>query len=395
MTLATPTQPSGATVATASAKPRWLERSSAYWARVNAIDFALGALLVLNNYTIGPAPFGVVLSGLIIAVAAFRRPTVHVRWGGVLYLLGSAVFGYLILVSIDQGQPWAQRSFRFFLILTVAAVVAQRRIDPMSFFAGAAISPLFNALAFYAGVAPNNYPPYLSGFYNDKNVAGFYYALIGILGLLAVPRRWTVPWLALSSALLFLTGSRTSMMAFALAVAWLLLRNRLGMTFRLAAAAAGVWMAIFIETQFAQIGVFSDRVGTDWYREQIDAATEVKVGYTPPTGLGLNQGFVILQGGRRAFMHDSYAQAFVEGGYVFLYATILAFGVLALGPLSRRVTVPRPLLVAEAATVVILVCGWKLGEVFMTTGAFIVLGLAIGARFGEEPRLADRWWAAP
>lgn len=395
MTLATSTQPSGATVATASAKPRWLERSSAFWARVNAIDFLLGALLVLNNYTIGPAPFGVVLSGLIIAVAAFRRPTVHVRWGGVLYLLGLAVITYLILVSIAQGQPWAQRSFRFFLILTVAAAIAQRRVDLMSFFAGAAISPLLNAMAFYAGVAPNNYPPYLSGFYNDKNVAGFYYALIGILGLLALPRRWTVPWLALSSALLFLTGSRTSMMAFALAVAWLLLRNRLGMTFRLAATAAGVWMAIFIETRFAQSGVFGDRVGTDWFRQQIDAATEVKVGYTPPTGLGLNQGFVILEGGRQAFMHDSYAQAFVEGGYVFLYATILAFGVLALGLLSPRKSVPRPLLIAEAATVVILVCGWKLGEVFMTTGAFIVLGLAIGARFGEEPRLADRWWAAP
>ncbi|BDZ59059.1 hypothetical protein GCM10025872_27160 [Barrientosiimonas endolithica] len=116
---------------------------------------------------------------------------------------------------------------------------------------------------------------------------------------------------------------------------------------------------------------------------------------TPPTGLGLNEGYVVLEGGREAFMHDSYAQAFVEGGYPFLYATILAFGVLALGIFSRRVTVPRPLLIAEAATVVILVCGWKLGEVFMTTGAFIVLGLAIGARFGEEPRLADRWWAAP
>ena len=395
MAFAPPAAHSGATVATASAKPRWLDRASAYWSQVNALDFVLGALLVLNNYTIGPAPFGVVLSALIIVVAAFRRPAMHVRWGSVLYLLGLALFGYLILVSIQQGQPWAQRSFRFFLILTVAAVIAQRRIDPLSFFAGAAISPLLNAVAFYAGLAPNEYPPFLSGFYTDKNVAGLYYALIGILGLLAIPRRWAVCWLALSSALLFLTGSRTSMMAFALAVAWLLLRNRVGMTFRLTLAAAGVWLIIFIETQFARIGVFADRVGTDWYREQIDAATEVKVGYTPPTGLGLNQGYVVLEGGRQAYMHDSYAQAFVEGGYPFLYATILAFGVLALGIFSRRVTVPRPLLIAEAATVVILVCGWKLGEVFMTTGAFIVLGLAIGARFGEEPRLADRWWAAP
>ncbi|BDZ59061.1 hypothetical protein [Barrientosiimonas endolithica] len=156
--LAPPAAHSGASVATASAKPQWLERASAYWSQVNALDFVLGALLVLNNYTIGPAPLGVALSGLIITVAAFRRPAVHVRWGGILYLLGLALFAYLILVSIDQGQTWAQRSFRFFLILTVAAVVAQQRIDPVSFFAGAAISPLLNAIAFYAGVAPNNYP---------------------------------------------------------------------------------------------------------------------------------------------------------------------------------------------------------------------------------------------
>ena len=172
MALAPPAAHSGASVATASAKPQWLERASAYWSQVNALDFVLGALLVLNNYTIGPAPLGVALSGLIITVAAFRRPAVHVRWGGILYLLGLALFAYLILVSIDQGQTWAQRSFRFFLILTVAAVVAQQRIDPVSFFAGAAISPLLNAIAFYAGVAPNNYPPFLSGFYTDKNVAG-------------------------------------------------------------------------------------------------------------------------------------------------------------------------------------------------------------------------------
>lgn len=395
MTVTAPTARTGATLAPVSAKPRWLERTSSYWSRVNALDFLLGALLVLTNYTVGPAPFGVTLSALIIAVAACRRPQVHVRWGGILYVLGLALFAYLIWVSIRQGQPWAQRSFRFFLILTVAAVVAQRRVDPVSFFAGASITPLINAVAFYAGLAPNNYPPYLSGFYNDKNVAGFYYALIGILGLLAIPRRWTFPWLAFSGCLLFLTGSRTSLMALALAVAWLLLRNRLGTTFRLVATAAGVWLTILIETQFARVGVFADRVGTDWYRAQIDAATEIKVGYTPWTGLGLNEGYVELSDGSRPLMHDSYAQAFVEGGYVFLFATILAFGVLALGLLSPRRAVPRPLLLAEAATVVVLVCGWKLGEVFMTTGAFIVLGLAIGTRFGEPPRNADRWWAAP
>ena len=109
-----------------------------------------------------------------------------------------------------------------------------------------------------------------------------------------------------------------------------------------------------------------------------------KVAVTPWYGLGLTQGVVTLGGVRDAFFHDSYQQAFVEGGYPFLWGTLILFVVVGLGLFSSRVRVPPPLLISEAGIIVILVCAWKLGEVFMTLGAFLTLALCIAYRLGRD-----------
>lgn len=107
-----------------------------------------------------------------------------------------------------------------------------------------------------------------------------------------------------------------------------------------------------------------------------------KTHVTPWYGLGLNQGFVQLGPDRTAFFHNSYQQAFVEGGWPFLLVVIVAFVVIGLGVFDRRVKIPPVLLRLEGGVVVLLVCAWKLGEVFMTLGAFLLLGLCIAHRLG-------------
>lgn len=371
----------------------WADSITEYWSQIRLIDFLLGLGLLFNSFAlIGAFPFGVVLSALIIAVATWKRPQTKVPSGGLLLLAGLSVFAYLALVSVAQGTDWMQRITRFVLILGVAAAVASRRIDHRSFIVGACFGLMVNVPAYYAGLTPDNYPPYLTGWFGDKNVSGFHYALIGVLGLLVMSKRWALGWIAAISLCLFLTGSRTAMSAWALALAWIFLRNKVSPVMRLVLTGAAIWLWLYVEETFARAGVFSDRAGTDWFRERIDEATVVKMDRTPWSGLGLNEGFVVLEDELRMFMHSSYDQAFVEGGYVFLVATVLAFGLLGLGLLDQARVVSPQLLIVEAAVVVTMVCAAKLGEVFMTTGAFIVLGLAVSYRLGQPLDDPEKKW---
>lgn len=371
--------------------PRRASQWAAYRSTIVVLDAVLGAGLLFNNYTVsGPLTGGIALGLLVIAVGACRRPKVQVAWGGLMVIVTLGLYAFLIIESRHNDMPWSQRIGKFVILLGVAIVVAQRRVDYRSMILGACVAIAVNVPLFYAGLATNQYPPYLTGFFGDKNVSGMYYALLGILGLLALPRKWHIPWLAFSLWALYLTGSRTSISAFLMAVVWYYLRTKVSMTFRFVLIAIAFWFLIYVEDNWAQDSVYSDRLGTDKFRAAIEAATAQKVNGTPWFGLGLNQGFVLLGGVRRVFFHDSYDQAFVEGGYPFLWWTLLAFVVLGLGVASSRMDVPFTLLVAEAGIVVILITAWKLGEVFMTTGAFFVLGIAVTERFGRPT--ADPWF---
>ncbi|GAB3751796.1 hypothetical protein GCM10027599_11040 [Yimella radicis] len=364
---------------------QWAEDVRDYWSQVRVADFLCGALLVFAGFVSPlPVPSGVLVSSIICLWAICVRAQWTISWGGAMMGIGVVMLGYLTYVSVVNGMPWGQRITKFALLLGLAAAFAQRRIDVRSFIVGTMTMSVINVAMFYAGLTPNRYPPYLTGFYDDKNVAGMYYALFGLLGLLVTRGRWwSAGWIAFSALAVFLTGSRTSISAFLLALAWLALRNRVAPTVRLVLAAAGVWTLIFAENTLARIGIFADRSGTDLFRTQIEHAMADKVALTPWYGGGLNEGFVMLGGVRRMWFHDSYLQAFAEGGWIFLGVTILAFVVIGLGLFSPRLRVSRELLIAEAGIVTVLVCAWKLGEVFMTPAGFIALGLAIGARFGE------------
>lgn len=355
------------------------------WGQLIVLDLLLGLSLIFLSYPVRPSlPGGIVTAAAMIAVGVCRRPTRRVAWGGTMLLGVAATFVYLAVVSAHEHVPWTQRMAKFVLLALAAAVVAVGRVDLRSLIVGGCLGAAVNVPCFYLGLTSNNYPPHLSGFYGDKNVAGMYYALWGMLGLAVLRRpRAQLAWVAFSLVALFLTGSRTAISAALLALIWVALRNRVNLPVRVALSAGGVLLLRYVEARFSRVSVYSDRGGTDWYRHQIDLATQAKVNLTPWTGEGLNQGFVVLGGIRRAWFHDSYAQAFVEGGYVFLGATLIAFGLLGLGLLSRRRQASRPLLMAEAGCVVVMVCAWKLGETFMTIGAFMALAIAVSYRFGE------------
>ena len=208
---------------------QWAEDVRDYWSQVRVADFLCGALLVFAAYVSPlPIPSGVLVSIIICAWAMCVRPRWSIRWGGAVMGAGALLLGYLIYVSMVNHMPWEQRITKFVLLFGLGAAFAQRRIDVRSFIVGTMTMSVLNVGLFYTGLTPNQYPPYLTGFYDDKNVAGMYYALFGLLGLLVTRGRWwSAGWIAFSALAVFLTGSRTSISAFLLALAWLALRSRL------------------------------------------------------------------------------------------------------------------------------------------------------------------------
>ncbi|MBN9157277.1 MULTISPECIES: ABC transporter permease [unclassified Microbacterium] len=354
------------------------------WREVRLYEFVLGLTVGLWRYpVIAGIPGEVLMMLIVVGFGIFTRPRVsspNLVWFGLVYV---GAIANAALVSFNAGESWAQRAFRLLLLMAFAIMIAGGRLHWRSLVAGAIFGLAINAGAFYLHLTPNLYPPYLTGWLGDKNVSGLYYAAFGLLALSLVRRRWTQLCLVVGFfCLLWLTGSRTSLAAFVAALAWWLLRNRLGLFLRLVVFAGGAQFLVWFEAEFSQVGVFADREGTDLLRGTIHAAEAAKVALTPWYGQGLNTAWVSIRNYPHMWFHDSYAALFVEGGFPMLLIVLFLVCIVGLGLFSRRRRVSAGLRAAEGALIVVLVTAWQLGEVFFTSVAFLALGIAWYERFG-------------
>ncbi|MGD8215840.1 zinc ABC transporter permease [Aestuariimicrobium sp. Y1814] len=356
-----------------------------------ALDFVLGFALLWDRYPLPVVaqPTGIAVVGLLILLGALRRPTHQLRHRGLMVALFAVMMVAVIVVTQLNALDWVQRSTKMVLLFVFALTIAVGRVHLRSLLAGLTVGLLANVGLFYAGLTSNAYPPYLTGFLGDKNVAGLMYAVVLVAGL-ALYRRWQsqLVHVVVLAVPLVLTGSRTSMAAAVAGLVWVLLRNRLPLLWRFALVGTLIWLLGVVERQFARMGLFADRGETDWFREQIRIATELKVANAPWYGEGLTTAWVLLGGTRFMWFHDSYAAMRIEGGWIMIAIMGVLILVLGLGLLQPG-RVGQPLLFAEGAIVVVLVCAWQLGEVFFTTPAFLVLGMAWRLRWGvplESPQ---------
>lgn len=360
-----------------------------HWGDLRVIWLFLGLTVAFWRHGLVPGlPTEILLLAVWIGVAAFVRPTLStpkLAWFALTY---AALVLYVVVLSMSLGQPFEQRSVRFVLLFLVAIAIVQGRMHWRSVVAGGALSLAFiNAPGYYLGVAPDEYPPYLTGWLGDKNVAGLYYAVFALLGMGLFQKAWQrTVYFTLFLVFVWLTGSRTALAAAALGMAWWLLRNRLGIVTRLLGVAVSVWLLNLIKERFSQVGVFANREGTDWFREVVQSATQTVVEHTAWYGRGLNTAHVVLPNGHMMYFHDSYAALYVEGGVFMLTAILVIFVVMGLGIFDTR-RASGALRGAEGAVVVLLVCARELGEVYFTSVAFLALAVALHERWAlvDEP----------
>ncbi|PPG42707.1 hypothetical protein [Pseudoclavibacter sp. RFBA6] len=343
------------------------------------IDAVLMMFFVVRIATPGIGlPVNDVAGLLLVAIAAFRRPARQLS--GTTWFTAGSIFlvSFLAIVAIatGPGQADVTRLGRILIMLLLAGFIASGRIDIISGLKGFSVGLLANIPLFYAGIAPDTYGGLLTGFLNDKNVAGFTYAIMTVLLFIIYTKTWTRIALAgAGTAAVVLTDSRTSMAALAAALIWLLCARFLGPFFRILLAGLLLSGFFFAENNLSQVGAYAAREGSDELRERIDAASLEKTLSAPWYGHGLGEATVQVVGDPW-FYHNSYWGLITEGGYAFLVVMLAFLAFAGFQFLGKGKQTPEARIV-EAATIVILLCSFRLGEVFITLPTFITIGIGM------------------
>lgn len=355
------------------------------WAWHKLLDAILFGLFVYDGFSAPGLPIAIPVSELsvlgLVAISLFRRS--RQRQSTTLWVLAllTLILVFLVFSSIANDVDWFRRATRFVFLVALLWVISTGRVNLRAGLAGMALALTANLALFYVGLAPDNYGGVLTGFLGDKNVAGLYYTVFPLLIAASASSRRIRAFILLCGAIaIFLTGSRTSLGAYAAAVAWLVFSAKLPRAGRIMVGGLLIVGLQYVEANLARIWIFSDREGSDSLRERIGQAAEEKTDSAPWYGLGLGEARVEVDG-RLWFFHDSYLGLMAEGGAAFLVVVVAAYVLTGLRPFSRQVRT-REILCVEAATIAFLVCAWKLGEVFLSIPGFVLLGyaMALGGR---------------
>lgn len=349
------------------------------------LEFILGLLMVAAGIPIPGLGFAVNIAvAIVLILIRMSKPSKYsvpnMNLFALILILGIM---YVSIVSIEVGLATTddviRRSIRISVILGVTILIADKRINFKSLMLGLGVGMVINAIAFYLGIAPAAYGDALTGWLGDKNVAGMYYGIIPIILFGLFEKQWhRLLIVALSLPLLFETGSRTSMGGFILGVLWILFAKKANLFFKVILGFFFGWIFEWMQTNFADSSVFGDRTGTDWFREQIDIASWAKTEAAPWHGLGFGQATVILTNGEDMYFHNSYWTLLVEGGWPWALAIlgVTFYAVFVWKQAGQRSNTERNL-TAEAATVFLAVCSWRLGEVMLTIPWAFAVGYAL------------------
>lgn len=319
-------------------------------------------------------PVNEVLPLVLCAVALTREATSRKpvpAWflsGLLLLLTALAVTSYL------HGLTPAKRLLHVALYVALATFIASGRIHVPSAVRGIAFGLGASIVLSLAGFGPDNYAGRLTGYLGDPNGGGYIITVLGAVALgLGTRRRARYVLMALILAAVVLTYSRTTLLAVALSVVWLLVGRRLSTLAGAALVAAMIYAVGHIPPELRLFGPFSDRGGSDALRDRIIGQEHADIATSPLIGSGAGTAHVAIDG-KEFFYHSSYLALQREGG-VLAMAILLGLMVLTfLSSIRMPNHLRNPWL--EAGIICLAVCAINLGEVLLELPAAVVLGMA-------------------
>ena len=336
------------------------------------IDFFLFATLPMAQFQARGLPAAELAVGLAVCLALLRRPRVRSTPWLTCTLL--ALLGLMFLsAQLNEGIDAGRRLLHLGLYVALALTAAQGRFHTRSMAKGFAAGLLVSAAAYFVGYG-DTYEGRLAGLMADPNAAGYMLTTLGCLALAGLPgSRFRVPLGLLLLVAVVLTFSRTSLLAVALIVVWVIIGRLLAVSLGALLLTAMIWAVTNIPVSLQTLGPFSDRTGSDALRRRIVRLEELQISEAPWYGHGPGTSWVDVQGDL-FFFHNSYLAILNEGGRLAQVLIVLA-GALALVSLLRlRPELRNPWY--EAALIAVAVCAANLGEVFLELPAALALGMA-------------------
>lgn len=353
--------------------------------QIRLLDFLMFASLIYGEPVPGIGlPFNQLMLFVIVAYALTKKATFSLGKWSYLFMLLWGALAYVGVISVfadpsEYAGDWTRRLIRLVATTLLIYVIAVGQIHLRSAILGFATALVVNAGLFFAGLAPDTYGGYLTGYLGDKNYAGLVHALFALLVMTAFTKRWQqVLVFLVSCGLLWTTGSRTSLAALAFAYLWILVAPRLVPVAKVALLGVFWGLLNFITEDYSQAEVFGDREGTDLLRQRIDDMSWAKVQQTGFFGQGLGEAYVYdADADRTWFFHNSYWSAFVEGGW--LWAIVLAAVTLlvAVRPLAKNRGWSKYQVISQGIGIALLICALRLGEVFYTLPWGICMGFVL------------------
>jgi O-antigen ligase len=334
---------------------------------LDAVEFP-GLGVPANSIAMGVA----VLYG---AMALRSGPLGH---SPVLAPLALAIPVWMAMSSLLNDNFDTRRLLNITLYAALILVLASGRLSPRHVGRGLAVAVVIGVAWGAATLPQSGYIGRLTGPFGDPNAAGLVIAVATAIALSALQRplyRYALLLVALLGV--YLTESRTTILAVALMGLWLLFGRYGSPWLGLAVVGALLWWISNIPQEDFATGEFADRAGSDALRERIYAVETIEVARHPTVGNGAGTARILLDG-QPFFYHSSYLAIRAEAGWI---GFVLVVGLLALAFLAL-ITLPRLRRNAwyEAALLGVAVCAMNLGEVLLTLPAAVAIGLAFHHR---------------
>lgn len=362
--------------------------------KIRLIDFIFGIAMIQQSLIVGGMPLGNLAAGVLVFLAFNRKTDFYNRHSGAFTsLIVLAIFytaSTSVLFGISTTGETIRRAIKIGIVVGVALLLADKRIDFRSLILGMTSGLIANVPVFYAGLNSNTYGGYLTGWVPDKNQAGLWYATVGLLMVMSLKKRnHRILAIITFLVLIYLTGSRTSTAAYLFGLLWMIIARYLNLLMKLGLGAFIIWAVDWLTQNLAQNEAFGDRTGTDALRQRIDEAAWAKVQSAPFTGLGYGQATVKVEE-LTFFFHNSFWTLLVEGGWVYAIAIVglTVWAVFLLRQPQEHKTnqygtdidvkkIHQRMVLGEAGMVLLFICSWRLGEVFLTIPWALAMGLAL------------------
>ncbi|WP_297746489.1 O-antigen ligase [uncultured Tessaracoccus sp.] len=338
------------------------------------------------DFSISGLPTNTLAAVGLVAIASFRKPKWRLRLP-FISATAVALFLWLVFTTVVIHGDWnIRRMGNILVLLLIGGAIASGRLGLKSLTVGGILGYLLALVTSVILMDESSYTGRLTGVLGDPNAAGFILVTLGLSfaqGLESRLRPWRWALFAVAVFGVWLTQSRTTMFALAIATLWILVSRFLPRWPAALALASTVWFYAWIYGVMEERGWFADRDGSDALRERLILAEQLQVQQAGWTGNGLGTAVAKLDN-ITLFFHNSYLAMQAEGGKIALYL-LYAFIVALFLTIHRVPSKSRPVWV-EAGVIAGFICSINIGFSITHPALAVAIGLYLYhyCKFREE-----------